>query len=795
MMRRASPLHLLTLAALAVAFIAFSLVAAIVQHERQYNASFDPANEVYQIYTRVGRSGQDAVAMASGLSDLAPALAASGERMAVARVARDSDPRPIEIVGKPYWVAIVEADPSVVDVFNFGEDAPAFERALARPDGLIITRSLARELFGADDSVGQAVTIDSQGYSVVAVIDDLARNSTFSGDRAFISTRGPASSLRLSDAATAGLTFSIGGATTFVRPIDPDQVPRIAAIANRHAAAAVGRFVAANPGAGSVGLQMSHHLVPIRDLEQAVALGANPDGSRLDHGSLFLLVTVALVIVLVASLNAASLNLSQILARAPAIAVRRAFGASRSHIARGVIGQAVISGLTASLIGLAAAFLLSDAFGTLINRSLPRWPDLATLAAVLAAACGSGLIAGGYAAWITTRMRPREVLSARDVSLPGMKWIRPSLVAIQIAGSAATLIFAGAVALQLAHLADATLGFTPGGLSVYRLPETLTAEDPRRTSLLAQVRAASGGAPVAFASVLPTEGAVSQRIVSVDGQSVEIATASWIPNSLDMLGASLVAGGAPRNLEDAQVSRDAGNQSVAISETAARRLGFQAPSDAIGALLSTDRPGVTWSVSAVVADLPMGQIRGGNPAAAFVHDGGAASFLITRTKSVRALDPIISAAFPSDPVDRISLQDQVDIAFADLIRLRGLILAFAVVLTATAAVGVLAMTFDRARQMRKEAAVRRAFGARASDVSRLLARRVLTPVSTGFILGAAAGVISAQWWLSAYPDKARFAAPSIIAAAAVLGLAVFLAAATEIWRLSVARPVEALRDN
>ncbi|WP_368923258.1 ABC transporter permease [Brevundimonas vancanneytii] len=793
-MRSPSPLRLLTLAALAVAFTAFSLVAAAVQHERRYNASFDPANEVYQIYTRVGRSGQDAVAMASGLSDLAPALTASEQRLAVARVARDNDPRPIEIDGKTYWVAITEADPSIVDVFNLGEDASAFQRALARPDGLIITRSLARELFGADHP-SQTVMIGSQGYSVVAVIDDLDRNSSFSSDRAFISSRGAASSLRLSDAVTAGLTFSIGGATTFVRASDPDQISRIAAIANRHATAAIGRFVAANPGAGGVGLQVSHHLVPLRDLEQAVALGANPDGSRLDQGSLFLLVAVALVIVLVASLNAASLNLSQTLVGAPAIAVRRAFGAGRSHIARGVIGQAVISGLAAGLIGLAAAFLLSDAFGTLINRPLPRWPDLTTLAAVLAAGCGSGLIAGGYAAWITTRMRPREVLGARDVSLPGMKWIRSSLVATQIAGSAATLIFAVAVSLQLAHLASATLGFTPDGLSAYRLPETLAAEDPRRNSLLAQSRAVLGASHVAFAGVLPTEGAVSQRIVIMDGRSVEIATASWLPNSLEMLGASLIAGAPPKNLEDAQAGRDARNQSAAISETTARRLGFQAPSDAIGALLSTDRPGVTWSVSAVVADLPMGRIRGGNAAVTFVHDGGPAGFLIAPAEAVQVLDPIISTAFPSAPVDRISLRDQVNIAFADLIRLRGLILAFAAVLTATAAVGVLAMTLDRARQMRKEAAVRRAFGAQTSDIGRLLARRILMPVGAGFILGTAAGVIGTQWWLSAYPDKVSFAPPSILAATAVLSLVSVLAAVTEIWRLSVARPVNALRDD
>jgi hypothetical protein len=91
--------------------------------------------------------------------------------------------------------------------------------------------------------------------------------------------------------------------------------------------------------------------------------------------------------------------------------------------------------------------------------------------------------------------------------------------------------------------------------------------------------------------------------------------------------------------------------------------------------------------------------------------------------------------------------------------------------------------------------VRRAFGAQTSDIGRLLARRILMPVGAGFILGAAAGVIGTQWWLSAYPDKVNFAPPSILAATAVLSLASVLAAVTEIWRLSVARPVNALRED
>lgn len=799
MKRRPSGLRLVTLLALAVGFTAFSLVAAAVQHERRYNAALDPDGKVFQTYTAVGRGGQDPLLMASGLTDLAPALRAAADGLQVARIARDTDPRTLETDTQRYWARVTEIDPQLLDVVDFGVATETLRRGMGRPDGIVVTEDLAHEVFGNDDPVGRTVRLGQHGYRVTGVIDRLDPNSSFRDDRAFISILGPASTLRQTDAAAgASLTFAIGGATTLVRLNDPRPaiISRVEAAADRHGSAALGRYLAANPGASGAALTLAHHLIPLRDLEQAVSLGARADGSRFDRGTLSLLSIVAVVIVLVASLNAASLNLSQILAQAPAIAVRRAFGAGRAGIALEVIRRALLSGLSAALLGLATAFLLSGAFGALIDRPLPRWPDPMTLTLVLAAAVLSGGLAGAYAAWTTGRMRPREVLSARDVRLPGMSWIRPMLVTLQIGGGAATLVFAVAVSIQLDHLASKSLGFEPRGVTAYRLPESLASDDPRGQTLLAAARLFAAD-KVALVDALPTEGGLSRQTVGRDGQTVEIAVAGWRPNYLETLGARFLAGAPPRDLESQQEAARASTQAVILSATAARRLGFRVPAEAIGSVLSTEQADVSWRVAAVMADMPLGQLRNGDAATALVQNGGPAAFLITRTPAgaEARLDQAIARAFPGEPVDRVSLQDQVDIAFADLIRLRGLILAFAAVLTATAAIGVLAMTLDRARQMRKEAAVRRAFGAEAAAVGGLLARRILTPVALGFILGASAGVLGTQSWLSAYPDQAPFILPSIVVAFVVLLIATALAAAVELWRLSVARPVEALRED
>src|SRR5581483_5250113 len=70
--------------------------------------------------------------------------------------------------------SIYSADPNVFDLLRLPVLYGDLAGALARPDAIVIPLSLARKYFGADNVVGQSLTVDNvHPLAVTAVIADL----------------------------------------------------------------------------------------------------------------------------------------------------------------------------------------------------------------------------------------------------------------------------------------------------------------------------------------------------------------------------------------------------------------------------------------------------------------------------------------------------------------------------------------------------------------------------------------------------------------------------------------------
>src|SRR5688572_26442705 len=70
------------------------------------------------------------------------------------------------------------ADPDFFRMFPVKALAGDVNAALSRPDGLVLTRRMARQLFNREDVLGEAVTVNrQQTLQVAAVIEDLPSNT------------------------------------------------------------------------------------------------------------------------------------------------------------------------------------------------------------------------------------------------------------------------------------------------------------------------------------------------------------------------------------------------------------------------------------------------------------------------------------------------------------------------------------------------------------------------------------------------------------------------------------------
>ena len=131
---------------------------------------------------------------------------------------------------------------------------------------------------------------------------------------------------------------------------------------------------------------------------------------------LALLIALAVLFMLLPSVNLVNINLSRILDRASEIGVRKAFGAS----SRTLVGQFVVENVVLTLVGGAIGLVLAAAVLTGLNASgLIPYADLRLNFRVffegMALALFFGLFSGVYPAWKMSRLHPVQALRGRSV--------------------------------------------------------------------------------------------------------------------------------------------------------------------------------------------------------------------------------------------------------------------------------------------------------------------------------------------------------------------------------------------
>lgn len=517
-----------------------------------------------------------------------------------------------------------------------------------------------------------------------------------------------------------------------------------------------------------------------------------------------------LLFLLVACSNVAALQLARSTSRRQETAVSLALGATRKHLARQLVAEAVVLAVAGALLGLLiASWMLSGIRAIQPVGALPAFVEPAlnaraigfgTLMALLAA-----LVAGILPALVTPPTQVTDALraSARAVRGGLGRIARPApqqlLVVAQVAVALLLLIGAGLVIRALQAQLRVPLGFDPQGVTFARVTLTgdryVPAARAAFAARLEQDLAAMPGAQAALvsdgvpftgsnASILVREPDLTDRVrYYVHGVS---------PGYFKTLGMQFVAGGGFSGNERADSPRVA-----VLTESGAKRLfpgrnavglrfklgNAQAPEvEVVGVVGDTRFRNLSADLTAPRAEpdvfFPYAQ-RPDRSLEFAVRTSGAAP-------SIQALQQLVASIDPALPVYAVeALADRARRVTANARFTSAIMGGFSIATLLLAGIGLYGLVSYVVSLSRREIALRLALGAARGGLIRLVVRNgmllVATGVALGFLLAWGVSRLSTTW-IGPLPegDPVTFAlaAATLLAAGAVAALVPALSAAS-----------------
>jgi predicted permease len=524
------------------------------------------------------------------------------------------------------------------------------------------------------------------------------------------------------------------------------------------------------------------------------------------------------LLLLIASANTASLMLGRAASRRREIAICRALGASRRHLAARVAGECLVLSLAGGVLGLPIALVLLKAAVTLAPPDLPRLDDAAidlpVLAFTAALSVITALLFGAVPAARGSRAGVSDDLRAGGgrgaVGAPHAR-LRQLAVSCQVGLTIVVLVAAALLLRSFARLVAVDPGFDGARVltMTVTLPDAKYGDPGRRVAffheLVERARALPGVEAAGFVSHAPLAGAPLVADVRADGEGGGQGR-TLLANCSVIGGEWFATLGIPMVRGRAFTDRDRTGAPPVVIVSARLAAALWPGVDPIGRRLvigttlgADPRPhdvvGVAGDVRSALEAGPGDQVylpHAQNPwptMAVMIRTTGApAQWAVPLRSAVYALDP-------DQAVDNVRPYGVLLARALAARRFQLLVLSlFAAAGLLVAVTGVYSVVAYGVRERRQELGVRLALGAGRRDLLWLTTAGSLRWAAAGL----AGGGVVAFWMARALSGALYGVGPadalSFVAASGVAAAMVMLGSLAGAWGALTLDPLAALRD-
>ena len=675
---------------------------------------------------------------------------------------------------------VVRARPALGRVFRQEEDTPGGKHVVVLSD-----RFWRTEFGGSPDVIGRTVKLNDEAYTIVGVMPATASVASWTG---------MASDVWIPLALTDEQRASRGNHNRYGVARLKNGIELTQAQAEMDAISArLAPLSKMDDGWGAVVIPMQEEIVGNSRTMLLMLLGA-----------------VGLVL-LIACANVGNLLFTRALSRRKEIAIRSALGAGRGRVFQQLLTEALLLAGAGGALGLLLAYATLSSASTLLASQVPRAEEISLDGRVLLFAVGvsmlTGMLAGTLPAWRAGRSDLGGLTGAlkeggRSDGALGVG-TRRLLIVCEVALSLVLLMGAGVMIQSLLALRHGDTGFDPNNVLTMkvRLVDARYPSPVQRSSFfdaaLQRIRALPGVEAAGTINDLPFADGSSQTL-HLEGyppqrDPVALQVRQITPGYLRAMGIPVLRG---RDVVDSDA------EVLLVSQDAAKL--YWGADDPIGRRASLPFSAtVPRQVVGIVGDVKQRNLIEPPTPTAYYYTrapSGRVTFVIrTSVPPATLAQPAVAAIGAIDPEQPVvDIRTMVQVLDDKLTpqRFSALLLGvFAGVALLLAAVGIYSVLSYIVRGRSREIGIRRALGARTSDVLRLVAVEGMSPVLVGIAVGTIAALASAKVMATLVFGVSASDPLTLAGVGATLAFVALMASLVPAYRASRLDPVNILRAN
>lgn len=672
-----------------------------------------------------------------------------------------------------YW-----ASKEFLEMFEYPLLFGDAETVMDDPSSIVITESLAKELFGDEDPVGQIVRVDDEfDVKVTGILKDIPANSTFEFEYLI-----PWKKREQVNEWVRDNTDNWGNNSfqVFIELNDQSN----AEVTEK----AVKNMIIDHSEEGEFRREIFLYPMERWRLWSNFENGEEVNG-MIEYVQLFTVIAIA--ILAIACINFMNLSTARSEKRAKEVGIRKSIGSRRIDLIFQFLGESIIISTISYVLAILLIVMILPFFNQMVDKQLvidfqSSFFWLLSGGIILL----TGVLAGSYPAFFLSSFNPVKTIKGsvsqgKNASLP-----RKVLVILQFAVAIILLIGTVVIYQQIEMIQKRELGYDQDKMIFVSFTDELRNNYDALKNELEQ----SGYVESVTRSNSPITRIYSNNFLGWPGKPEDLNIIFWTLtidyDYVETMGIDLLMG------RDFSKEIKSDSSAIIINKTGLALMDLEDP---IGTEL--DLWGEKRTLVGVVDDVLMGSVyEEVKPMFMILDDwGGFVTLRLDRNKEIQSslstVESILKKYNPAYPFDYSFADEDFERKFATIRLTSKLAVSFSILTILITGLGLFGLASYTAEQRTKEIGIRKVLGASVSNLVQLMSKDFTILVSIAFICSAPV----AWWMLDNYLDRYPMRIEIqwwILPLAGLTALAfALLIVSNQARKAAIANPVKSLRSE